>query len=63
MNSRMKSLTWFQRHQGAMQGFGAGKVHGVALAVWEEQIVVGEQGGEETRKVAPRTVLEKDSKA
>lgn len=46
-----------------MQGFGAGKVHGVALAVWEEQIVVGEQGGEETRRVAPRTVLEKDSKA
>lgn len=34
-----------ERHQGAMQGFGAGKVPGATLAEWEEQIVVGGQEG------------------
>lgn len=45
-----------ERHQEAMQSFGEGKVHGATLAEWEEQIMVGGQ------EVAPRTVLEKDSK-
>lgn len=58
----MRSGTWFRRHQEPRKA-SEREGHGVALAMRKEQIVVGEQEGEETKEVAPRTVLEKDSKA